>query len=142
MKLKEALQIRSTGNDRLDSFMEEYYSHTEPHPMSRRMRVYENTVLEVSPFNGAIQIDSIVSMQPMSGAGSKAAKFLMELANKHRVKIELYAKPFSKNTDHITDMEQLIRWYMRLGFRLTDDLVDDPNDLEGVEGVWMTYFPR
>jgi len=142
MKLKEALQIKSTGNDRLDSFMEEFYEETSPHPFDRASRVYDHSVIELSPFNGAIHLSAVVSMQPRSGQGTKALNFIKELANKHRVKIELSAKPFSNNKEHITDLGDLVRWYVRNGFRITDDLVDDVNDIEGAEEVNMTYFPR
>lgn len=141
MKISEAIRIRSNAGGKLGDFMEEYYELTEPHPFGNA-RIYQNTMLEVYPFNGMIHLSAIVTTQPRSGAGTNAMKFLMELANKHRVKIDIEAKPFSKNNEHIRDMEQLVRWYMRLGFRITDDLVDDPSDLEGIEGVNMTYFPK
>lgn len=143
MLLREAITIRSNGgSDKINSFINDFFDMTDEHPFNRKARVYNGVVIELVPFGNEIHISDIVSTQPRSGQGAKAIKFLQSLANKHRVILELTAKAYSNDSRHITDTIKLAQWYMRLGFRITDDLVDDPNDLEGLEEIEMKYFPR
>lgn len=133
---------RRGGSQRTTSFMDEFFEVSDEHPFNRKARIFEGTIIELYPLFNEIHISDIVSTQPRSGAGARAIKNLMKLANKHRVKLNLTAKAYSNDGKFITDTEQLVKWYMRLGFNITDNLVDDPNDLEGLEEVEMTYFPR
>lgn len=142
MKLNEAINVPLTESQRTNQFMDEYYELTDDHPFDRYARIYNGVSLEVRPAFNQIHISDITSTQPQTGRGKMAMQFLMGLANKHRVKLDLSAKPYSNNPKHITELESLVQWYMRLGFLITDDLVNSPNELEGLEEVEMTYFPR
>jgi hypothetical protein len=64
------------------------------------------------------------------------------LADKHRVKLDALAKAYSRDRRYITDTEQLVKWYIKHGFVVEDELVDDPSDLEGYEEIQITYYPR
>ena len=142
MKITEAMSIRSNYSGKLSGFMDELYDLTEEHPFNRATRLYGNTSIEVTPFGNEIHISDIRSMSPRSGAGTKTMKMLTDLADKHRVVLGMRVSAYSNDTKHITDLEKLVKWYMKMRFRITDELTDDPDDLEGLDSVEMKYFPR
>ena len=146
MRIREIERIR-LGNQadkqkKLDNFIEDYMMISSEHPWNPRVRIIDNTVIELSPFGGSVHISDIVATQPRSGFATSSVKKLQELANKHNVKLELTAKAYANDAERISDTEQLVRWYLKMGFVIEDDLVDDPDDLEGLEQVDMVYYPR
>lgn len=143
MLIKEITEITlKNGNSNIKNFINDYIDQTQEHPFNAKARIYNGSVLEIYPFNNNIHISDIMSTAPRTGAGTAGIKFLMMLANKHNVKLELIAKAYSRDKKYITDTEQLAKWYMRLGFQIDDEYVEDPNDLEGYEQINMIYYPR
>jgi hypothetical protein len=142
MKITEVTRIK-LGKPKFDNtkkFMEDYYELTSPHPFSEKIRTYEGTMLEIYPFSGNVHLSDIRTILPKSGAGSSAIKMLTSLADKHFVKIDLIAKPYSSDKNHITDMKTLVNFYKKRGFAVDEDfLVDDEE--EYYDEVGMTYFP-
>ena len=128
--------------DKTKEFIEDFFDNTQEHPFNRKARIYGDAVIEIYPVGNEIHLSDILSIQPKSGAGTKAVRFLTALADKHSVKLSLTAKAYSRDKNYVTDTEQLARWYKKLGFEITDDIVDDPDDLEGYEQIDMTYYPR
>ena len=142
MKINEVTRIKlgQPKSDKTGKFMEHYYELTSPHPFSDKIRIFGNVMLELYPFNGNIHLSDIRTMAPKSGAATNAIKLLTELADRHFVKIDLIAKPNSKDKNHITDITTLVNFYKKHGFTVDEDFEDD--DYEGYDEVGMTYFPR
>lgn len=130
-----------SGNN-TEAFLQDYYDNTSEHPFDNRTRVYDNSVLKIYPMGNQIHISDVLTLNPRTGAGTKAIQFLKTLSDKHRVKLDLTAKAYSSDNKFITDTEQLVRWYSKLGFEIDDEFIDDVNDLEGVEEVDMIYYPK
>jgi hypothetical protein len=138
------IQLGRPRTDDTNKFMEDYIELTSPHPFSDKTRVFGNAMLEIYPYFGNIHLSDIRTMAPKSGAASNAVKMLTGLSNKHFVKIELIAKPYSTEKRHITDINSLVNFYKKLGF-VVDEEYDhgDPYDgYEGYEEVGMIYYPR
>ena len=141
MKINEVTRIKlgQPRTDKTEKFMEDYYKLSLPHPFSDKIRIFGNVMLELYPFSGNIHLSDIRTMAPKSGAATNAIKMLTELADKHFVKIELLAKPYSKDKAHITDIETLVNFYKKHGFKVDRDFEDEDGYFDE---VGMTYFPR
>lgn len=112
----------SASKAKLDAFMREYENETTDHPFDHTMRLWDQTVgLELSTFNRAIHISSIISFDKKNaGQASKALKWLCDLADKHQVKMELIAEPIKNagSRDGVSlSKSQLKSWYERYGFK-------------------------
>lgn len=142
MLISEVIKLGQTRSDNTDSFMKEYYELTQPHPFNNRARIYGHSVLEVYPILKEIHISDIMTMSPQSGAGTQALQMLTGLADKHRVILDGLAKAYSRDSRYITDTEQLVKWYIKHGFVVDDEFVDDPSDLEGYEEINIKYYPK
>lgn len=145
MRLYEINRIRlgNTGpNNKVDNFMKDYIIASDEHPWNPKTRIMQNTMMEVYPTGNTIRISDIQSIFPSQGNAAKAIQELKQLADKNSVKLELTAKAYSKSPEHITDTEKLTKWYMKMGFQIDDEFVDDPEDLEGIEQVDMVYYPK
>lgn len=142
MKISEVrIKLGQGKTDKTGKFMEDYFKLTTPHPFSDKIRVFGNVMLELYPYDKNIHLSDIRTMAPQSGAATKALKMLTELADRNFVKIDLIAKPYSKDKKHITDINTLVNFYKKHGFTVDDDFEND-DDFEGYDEVGMTYFPR
>jgi GNAT superfamily N-acetyltransferase len=96
-------------------FMSEFKSNTIPSHDSVD-RVYDDSVaIDLIPSKDSILIASIVSLDgPGSGAGTDAMKWLVSLANKHNVTLELYPSRIGAEGPR---KGELTSWYSRLGFK-------------------------
>jgi len=130
------------SSNNTEAFLQDYYDNTSEHPFNARARVYDNSVLQIYPMGNKIHVSDVLTLQPRSGSGTKAMQFLKALSDKHRVKLDLTAKAYSSDNKFVTDTEQLVRWYSKLGFEIDDEFIDDIDDLEGVEEVDMIYHPK
>jgi len=130
-----------SGNN-TEAFLQDYYDNTSEHPFNPSARVYGDSVLEIYPMGNQIHISDVLTLNPRSGGGTKAIQFLKALSDKHRVKLDLIAKAYSSDNKFITDTENLVRWYLKLGFEIDDEFIDDVNDIEGVDEVDMIYYPK
>lgn len=74
-----------------------------------------SAVFEISIFDGMIRLNSILAVERNQGAGTRAMNLLTQLADKHKVKMQLGAKPFGKLDDAL-DKRQLIKFYQKFGF--------------------------
>lgn len=145
-QLKENNPIRiklGKPSNNTKQFLDDYYNQTQENPLNTKSRIYNNTKIEIYPIKNTIHISDLQSMKPNSGAGTKTLNFLKSLADKYNIKLTLTAKPYHNNNEYITDLETLAKWYYKNGFELDDDnLTDDINDLEGIEEVYMIYYPK
>ena len=101
------------------AFMAELWKDTTEHPTNRIKRIVQGAQVEIKPKgNSTVRISDILSH--VKGAGTKAMNQICSLADKHGVFIELSAMPY----DNRMSMEELVDWYKRFGFSVTDDLDD------------------
>ena len=121
--LSATLKLGGSGNAgaKLDAFLHEFDSKTKPNPFMPDMGVWENSIgFELSKFDDAIHISSITSFdRKNAGNASRGLKWLCELADKHKVKLELFAVPMKNAGDRegkSLTASQLIAWYKRNGF--------------------------
>lgn len=145
MRLHEIERVRlgsGGAKKKLDNYIKDYTMISEPHPWNPQTRIIDNTMVQLYPVSNAIHISDIQSVTPGQGLATSAMKKLQKLADKHRVKLELTAKAYANDPQRISDTEELVRWYLRLGFDIDDELIDDPSDLEGIEQADMVYYPR
>jgi hypothetical protein len=146
MRLRQLTEVRiKLGQGRKNhttEFIADFFDMTSEHPFNSKARIYKNSVIEIYPLGENIHISDIMSLSPKSGAGTDAINMLTLLSDKHRVKLELTAKAYHKDKKFVTNTEDLVRWYKKLGFYVDDEFIDDPDDVEGYEEVNMTYSPR
>jgi len=144
MLLREITRIKlgQPAKNNTTAFIDDFFTNTQEHPFNNKARIYAGAVLEIYPMGNVIHISDIMSTAPNSGAGSKAISFLINLADKHRVKLDLTAKAYARDKKFITDTAQLANWYKKMGFVVDDEFIDDPDDLEGYEEVNMAYYPK
>lgn len=119
-ELLEAIKLSAKDSKELDAFLEEFRAETTAHPFDRRIRIWKDSVgLEVSKFGGSITLDAIMSfLKKGEGEASKALKWVCDLADKHKVDIELIVKPIPNagaKGKNLTKA-QLTSWYQRHGF--------------------------
>lgn len=116
MKLFEVIKLRGNSNPNTKPFMEEFISLTTRSPLGKG-RLYGDVLLDVSEFAGEIHVSDISAIGKKSeGSGTKALKFMTDLADKHNVRLSGEAKAYSKHKDHIQSSEQLLQWYQKHGF--------------------------
>jgi hypothetical protein len=141
MRISEVIKLGGNDNAKTKAFMDEFYSITQPNPFNDRERVLGQARIELSPFGREIHISDIVTMAPKTGAGTKAMQTIIGLANKHGVVLHLTAKAYTNDKTYVTNTEDLVRWYAKLGFELENEDIDI-NDLEGWDEVDMKYYPK
>ena len=125
--LKETkLVLRGFGKQGEDNkrkgktFLDELQSISEINPLNNKTRVIGNSEVHVSYDGDGIHIHDIRSFKPGSGAGTEAMKILVKLADKHRVKLNLFAKGYSSTTT-----SQLKKWYRKFDFTHEEDNSQD-----------------
>lgn len=148
MKIYEVTRIK-LGNGKTNKtnlFLSDLEKITTEHPFDSRSRILKSATIEVSAYDKDIHISDIRSLAPKSGAGTEAMKILINLADKHNVRLHLIAKAYSKDPKYVTDTSKLIEWYQRLGFVVDDEFLDDHaiehGDYEGYDEVEMVYYPK
>lgn len=100
----------------LVNFLQDYAGGTAQHPTSAHLRVWEKkAAFEVSVFNGAVRLGYIGTIALGKGHGTKALRWLTDLANKHGVEVE--------GSIHRVGREGLSErglrlWYSRHGFQI------------------------
>ena len=107
------ITLRGHGGDRkrVENAVAEFLRKTKPHPMDNKASIVGNAVMHISPSGDGIHVHDIYSLDKGSGAGTKAMEFLVDIADKHEVKIHLFADGYSD-----TSSSDLRRWYSRFGF--------------------------
>lgn len=141
-------RVRLVGFDKqralspaVEAFIRDVFDASHPLPFQnayRTQRVLANieAVVEVFPEHGGIKIETVRALSRRKGEGTKAMRFLTDLADKHGVSLYLYAKPFG---DEAMDLDDLVRFYRRFGFRQDEEADEEEDEYEGVE---MHRWPR
>ena len=137
MKLYEVVKLRGNTNTDVEPFMAAFKAATKESPVGGG-RLYGDVLLDVSPFDNEIHISDIVAVGKRSqGKGTKALKFLTNLADKHNVKLSGVAKGYSNSKEHIQTSERLLQWYKKHGFVEPSDSFGDED-----EGFDIKYNPK
>jgi hypothetical protein len=104
------------------AFVADYKAQTARNPFAPRMRVWNDSVgFELSVFVGRISLGFVVSlMEKGTGNASKAMMWLVSLADKHQVVMELDVSPVkqagAKNSRSLSTPE-LRKFYAKFGFK-------------------------
>lgn len=131
------IQLRRGGSDeKAKAFLSDFENDSDEHPFHRSARILHGSVVDLSKDGSNIHVHDIASIAPRTGAGTKALKHLTGLADKHGVKLNLFAKAYSKNPEHITSTKKLIKWYEKHKFK------HDERDYDPDYGSEMTYYPK
>lgn len=142
MRVDEVVRLKLGGGDnsRAKAFIQDLDDLSDPHPFHPRQRIIGGATVEVSPTSGRNQVHlhDVLSLEPNKGHATRTMGVLKKLADKHSVTIDLFAKAYSNSPSHITDTEQLVQWYQRLGFEITDE----PDEIDFDNGVEMRYIPQ
>lgn len=131
--LEAKISLGSTSSS-AKKFVDDFLEITDPHPWDRNSRLLEGTMVQLVPLGKSIHISDIQSTAPSSGAGTRAMKTLMRLADKHRVELVAFAQAYADDPRFITSTDRLVQWYLKLGFEIVGDRGDDGYDI--------TYRPR
>lgn len=121
---------------RADAFLDEYKQDSDEHPFHRSARILHGSIVDLSKDGNNIHIHDIVSTAPKTGVGTKALKHLTRLADKHGIKLNLFAKAYSNRPEHIRSTPKLIKWYEKHDFK------HDEPDYDPDYGSEMTYYPK
>ena len=131
-------RIRLTGfrkkyGEAAEAFLRDLFDASYPNPLNPRERVLAGieVAVEVSPLRGGVHLDEVRALRPSKGEGTKAMRFLVELADKHSVTLTLFPMPFGNEK---MDTDDLVRFYRRHGFRFESEQGDGDFD--------MIRFPR
>ena len=114
----------------IEDFLDDFWRMTEAHPFSRKTRLYDGVMIELSPWAGTIRVSSIQTTEPRKGAGTAALRFLIGLADQHRVKLTGTAKAYSEDPLHITETDRLVEWYRKHGFSILSESGEDGYEIE------------
>ena len=77
----------------------------------------------IKVWDDKVNLTSLTSLKPRSGAGSKALKRITDLADKHGVTLEDAAVPFKGADGEMIPQDKLRTFYIRHGYQFLD-----PND--------------
>lgn len=125
MKLSKVEPFKPAEKAVLEKFMDDLYSKTKGNIFNARERILDDqSGVEAYPFSGTIHVSFIRSFEGNKGHGSKALKFLTDLADTHGVPMSLDpepVKPMARRPGTWLNKRELTSWYKRNGFR------EDPN---------------
>lgn len=128
----KVIQLRGFGEPKADwpstKFFDEFYANTQDHPMlpdgERLIMFSENDFAMVTLRSSIDDRKSMVHMEdirspiPQKGLGSRALKWLCDLADKHGVTLEGTAKAYRDGDGGTLKNKDLVAWYKRNGFTI------------------------
>jgi hypothetical protein len=111
----------------LDTFMEEYNKLGYRNPFNESEIVVDdkNAIDIAAPYGSKDMavLRTIRSFEKGKGSGTDTLEKILKLANKHKVKVQVYVKPFDVGG---LNKKQLLQWYKRHGFKGKDYMVYIP----------------
>jgi GNAT superfamily N-acetyltransferase len=128
----------------VEAFIRDVFDASHPLPFqndyrTQRVLAHIEAVVEVLPEHGGIKIETLRALSRRKGEGTKAMRFLTDLADKHGVELYLYAKPFG---DEKMPLDDLVRFYRRFGFDESEENRSDEDDADEDEGIVMVRYPE
>lgn len=130
------IRLGKTKGEQAQKFMVDFADDSDEHPFNPAARILHGSVVHASRDGSQVHIHDIQTLALKSGAGTKALKHLTSLADKHGVKLNLFAKAYSNRPEHIRSTPKLIKWYEKHGFK------HDEPDYDPDYGSEMTYYPK
>jgi hypothetical protein len=107
-------------SDNIDKFMKDVWGKTQPHPFENKIRIFNNeAVIELRPWLGgpkgerSVALKWIQALEPRQGQGTRAMQFIVDLADKYGVILDLQPVPKEKNKMPIS---KLRTFYKKFGF--------------------------
>lgn len=141
MLVEQVIKMRRAPAGNANAFIQDFVGMSDDHPFAHRQRIVGGAAMEVGTMNhdqNRVYVHDVMTLEPQKGHASKAVSLLINLANKHQVTLELFAKAYAKDSRYVTRTDQLVRWYQKLGFT-----VKNPKQLKHFEdGVEMEYRPN
>ncbi len=112
--------IRQRALENVAAFMQDFHAMTDAHPFAGHLSVLDNyACFEIKPFDGKILFGYVTTLERGKGHGTKALKWLLDLADKHGV--TLVGQIQRMGDEGLTTVE-LRRWYKRHGFKVDREL--------------------
>jgi len=112
--------LKSKIDSNIEAFMSDFYSMTEAHPWGRHLSVFQNYVwFEIVPFGEKIILGYITTLKQGKGHGTKALRWLTDLADKHNVEL---VGQIERRGDKGLTTNHLRQWYKRYGFKVDRQL--------------------
>lgn len=122
-------------NTSADTFLDEVWKMSNPHPFDRRIRLFGMIGIEVSKFDGNVHLSDIRNFgKPRQGGATAVLKKLTKLADKHKVKIDGVAKVYDQREGYVSTTKELTKWYKKAGFRISSGSESD--------GYPIQYIPK
>lgn len=116
------------------AFMDDFYVMSSTHPFDRRIRMVGNVGVEIMPFNGEIHLSDIRNFgKARQGEATRVLKMLTKLSKKHKIPISGIAKLYDSRDGYIMSTTELVNWYKKNGFTISDG-----SDLDGYR---IKYVP-
>ena len=140
----EPVRIRLVGfgkpraiRPEVEAFIRDLFDASYPNPLggsthTERILSGIEVLVDVVPEHNGVHIDRLRALTRKQGEGTKAMRFLTSLADKHGVKLSLYAKPFGSEP---MNRDTLVNFYRRFGFYPDEAEEED-------EGTEMYRWPR
>ena len=106
--------------ENVSNFMQDFHAMTDHHPFAGHLSVLDNyACFEIKPFDGKILFCYITTIERGKGHGTKALRWLTDLADKHGVNL---VGQIQRMGDHGLTTVELRRWYKRHGFKVDRQL--------------------
>lgn len=133
------IRLGSTDNSRAVAFLKNLEELSQPHPFNNKQRIIGGAAIEASAIRtgNRVHIHDVLTLDPDKGHATRALRLMQKLAAKHSVVLELFALAYTKDKRYQTDTRQLVKWYQKLGFEITDE----PDEIDFDNGVEMSYYP-
>ncbi len=121
----------------VEAFLRDLFDASYPNPLggstpTERILSGIEVLVDVLPEHNGVHIDRLRALTRKQGEGTKAMRFLTSLADKHGVKLSLYAKPFGSEA---MNRDTLVNVYRRFSFYPDEAEEED-------EGTEMYRWPR
>lgn len=122
-ELLEAIKIGKAEEDpKVKAMLDEYWEGTTPHPFDRRLRIWNDSVgLTLRGDGKEVSLMTIMTFTDKNqGDGSKALKWVCDLADKHGVDMNLDVSPIKNagsRTGKNLNKKDLTAWYARNNFK-------------------------
>ena len=101
--------------ERAAAFLADYEAETTTYPLGRERIYGDNVLIELRFWDKKIWLSSIMTLERRRGSGGEAMVWLMQLADKHNLRIGLTPSPFGAGG---MSKAVLTKWYKKLGFKL------------------------
>jgi len=133
--LQEVVRLKLSGGknelEKNTKFVNDFLNSGFRSPFDNRMAVFDidgtHVQFSMKPSRDSVYLASIMVMNKEmgTGAGSKAMKKLIDMADKRDVTLKLVARPLKSPSGKKIPANKLISWYKKLGFESDDNVRDD-----------------